>query len=385
MKASYLVGPTLLDSVLPLAAPRRADRRPLRSASPCEARRQTTAADSGTGRDRRLPHRNKLHSACCATLAVGTVVTFLGLATVVAAQQKTGELDVLQVQGNVYLIAGAGGNITVQLGSLGVAVVDTGSGAMSNQVIAAIRKLSDKPLQYIINTHYDPDYTGGNEAIRKAGTTITGANVTGNLTDATEGAQIIAHDNVLARMSAPTGKQSPTPPDSWPTSTFLHGKRDLFFNDEPIEVIYQPAASTDGDSLVFFRHSDVISAGGIFLTTSYPYIDVDKGGSVQGEIAALNKLLEIAVPRHEEEGGTYIIPGRGRVCDEFDVLEYRDMVVIVRDRVRDAIQKGMTLDQVKEAHLTRDYDARYSAKSGLGSADGFIEAVYRSLAAAKKK
>jgi len=309
---------------------------------------------------------------------------FLGIAAVAAAQQKPAELEVLPVQGSVYLIAGAGGNITVQVGAMGVVVVDTGSGAMSDKVVAAIRKLSDKPLQYIVNTHYDPDFTGGNEAIRKAGTTITGANVTGNLTDASEGAQILAQDNVLARMSAPTGKVSPTPPDSWPTATFISGKKDLFFNDEPIEIIHQPAASTDGDSLVFFRHSDVVSAGGIFNTTSYPHIDIEKGGSVQGEIAALNKILEIAVPRHEEEGGTYVIPGRGRVCDEFDVLEYRDMVVIVRDRVRAAIQKGMTLAQVEEAHLTKDYDARYSAKSGLGSANGFIEAVYKSLSAAKK-
>ncbi len=308
----------------------------------------------------------------------------LGMAAVAAAQQNPAELVVLPVQGAVYLIAGAGGNITVQVGAMGVVVVDTGSGAMSDKVVAAIRKLSDKPLQYIINTHYDPDFTGGNEAIRKAGVTITGANVTGNLTDASDGAQILAEDRVLARMSAPTGKVSPTPPDAWPTATFISGKRDLFFNDEPIEIIHQPAASTDGDSLVFFRHSDVVSAGGIFNTTSYPYIDVEKGGSVQGEIAALNKILEIAVPRHEEEGGTYVIPGKGRVCDEFDVLEYRDMVVIVRDRVRAAIQKGMTLAQVKEARLTRDYDARYDAKSGLGSANGFVEAVYKSLSATKK-
>jgi len=302
------------------------------------------------------------------------------LYTLAAAQPKSGDLEVLPVQGNVYLIAGAGGNIAVQVGAMGVVVVDTGSGKMSGQVIAAIRKLSDKPLQYIINTHYDPDFTGGNEAIRRAGTTITGANVTGNLTDAAEGAQVLAHDNVLARMSAPTGQQAPTPEFAWPTATFLHGKKDLFFNDEPIEIIHQPAASTDGDSLVFFRHSDVLSAGGILNTTSYPHIDVEKGGSVQGEIAALNKILEIAVPRHEEEGGTYVIPGHGRICDEFDVLEYRDMVVIVRDRVRAAIQKGMTLAQVEEAGLTRDYDARYSAKSGLGSASSFLEAVYKSLA-----
>jgi cyclase len=290
------------------------------------------------------------------------------------------ELSVLQVQGNVYLISGAGGNIALQVGSLGAVAVDTGNGKMNDKVIAAINKLSEKPLQYVINSHYDPDFTGGNVAIRRAGVTITGANVTGDLADAREGAQIIAHDNVLNRMSAPTGKQPPTPEAAWPTQTFLKGKKDLYFNDEPIEVIYQPNATTDGDSLVFFRHSDVIVTGDIFNMNSYPWIDVDKGGTVQGTINGLNKILEIAVPKHEEEGGTYIIPGHGRICDEFDALEYRDMVVIVRDRVQAAIKKGMSLDQIKRAGYTKDYDARYDAKTGLGSADKFIEAVYKSLA-----
>jgi glyoxylase-like metal-dependent hydrolase (beta-lactamase superfamily II) len=310
-------------------------------------------------------------------LPVAAVVAITG---VVDAQ----ELSVLPVQGNVHLIAGAGGNIAVQTGSLGAVVVDTGNGRMNDKVIASINKLSEKPLQYIINTHYDPDFTNGNIAIRRAGVTITGANVTGDLSDARDGAQIIAHDNVLSRMSAPTGKQPPAPEAAWPTQTFLKSKKDLYFNDEPIEVIYQPNATTDGDSLVFFRHSDVIVTGDIFNMNSYPWIDVDKGGTVQGTINALNKILDIAVPKHEEEGGTYIIPGHGRICDEFDALEYRDMVVIVRDRVQAAIKKGVPLDQIKRAGYTKDYDARFDAKTGLGSAEKFIEAVYRSLASGKK-
>jgi glyoxylase-like metal-dependent hydrolase (beta-lactamase superfamily II) len=275
------------------------------------------------------------------------------------------------VQGDVYLISGAGGNIAVQTGPLGVVVVDTGNGKMNDKVISAIRGLSAKPLQYVVNTHYDPDFTGGNIAIRQAGATITGANVTGDLADAREGAQLIAHDNVLNRMSAPTGKQSPTSEAAWPTQTFLKGKKDLYFNDEPIEIIYAPNATTDGDSLVFFRHSDVIVTGDIFTMTSYPRIDVEKGGTVQGTINALNRILDIAVPKHEEEGGTYVIPGHGRVCDEFDVLEYRDMVVIVRDRVQAAIKKGLTLEQVKAAGYTKDWDARYDG------GNTFIEAVYK--------
>ncbi|HYR43769.1 MAG TPA: MBL fold metallo-hydrolase [Terriglobia bacterium] len=307
-------------------------------------------------------------------------LAIIAITAVVHAQ----ELSVLPVQGNVHLISGAGGNIALQTGSLGAVAVDTGNGKMNDKVITAINKLSEKPLQYIINTHYDSDFTGGNIGVRRAGVTITGANVTGDLADAREGAQIIAHDNVLNRMSAPTGKQPPTPEASWPTQTFLKGKKDLYFNDEPIEIIYQPNATTDGDSLVFFRHSDVIVTGDVLNMNSYPWIDIDKGGTVQGTINALNRILEIAVPKHEEEGGTYIIPGHGRICDEFDALEYRDMVVIVRDRVQAAIKKGMSLDQIKPAGYTKDYDARFDAKAGLGSADKFIEAVYRSLASGKK-
>ena len=289
----------------------------------------------------------------------------------------------LPVQGNVYMIAGAGGNITVQIGEMGVLVVDTGLGSMSDKVIAAVRKLSNKPLQYIVNTHFHQDHTGGNEAIRKAGVTITGANVTGNLTDARLGAQIIAHENVLDRMSAPTGKQAPTPADSWPTETYTSGQKEVFFNDEPVQVIYQPAAHTDGDSLVFFRHSDVISTGDIFVTTSFPFLDLEHGGSIQGEIDALNRILDLTIPKHDEEGGTYVIPGHGRICDEFDVVEYRDMVTIIRDRVQAAIKKGLTLEQVKEAGYTKDYDVRYDTKTGFASAASFIEAVYKSLS--KKK
>jgi len=308
-----------------------------------------------------------------------------GLSPVVSAQSGTApaDLDVLRVQGNIYMIAGAGGNITVQVGDMGVLVVDTGLAADSGKVIAAIRKISTKPLQYIINTHFHPDHTGGNEAVRKAGVTITGANVTGNLTDARQGAQIIAHENVLDRMSAPTGKESPTPPDAWPTETYTAGQKEVYFNEEPVQVIFQPAAHTDGDSLVFFRHSDVISTGDIFVTTSFPFIDIDHGGSIQGEIDALNRIIDIAIPKHEEEGGTYIVPGHGRICDEFDVVEYRDMVTIIRDRVQAAIKKGMTLEQIKAAGYTKDYDARYDTKARIGGADSFIEAVYKSLT--KKK
>jgi glyoxylase-like metal-dependent hydrolase (beta-lactamase superfamily II) len=147
--------------------------------------------------------------------------------------------------------------------------------------------------------------------------------------------------------------------------------------------VYRAPGHTDGDTLVYFRHSDVIAAGDVFLTTTYPVIDAKYGGSVQGAIDGLNRILDLAVTKHMQEGGTIIIPGHGRLCDEADVLEYRDMVVIVRDRIRDAIKKGMTLDQVKAARLTRDYDPRYAAPSGPSSTAGFVEAVFRDQSAAQ--
>jgi cyclase len=316
-----------------------------------------------------------------------SLISAVTLATAAFAQQNQSanvRLQVLPVQGNVYIIAGAGGNIAVQVGQEGVLVVDAGLAGTSEAVLSEIRKLSDKPLQYVLNTHFHPDHTGGNEAIRKAGVTITGANVTGNLTDAAVGAQILAHLNVLNRMSAPTGAQAPTPTGAWPTDTeFIRDHKDLFFNDEPIQMIHQPAAHTDGDSLVWFRRSDVLVTGDIFVTTSYPFIDTEHGGGIQGEIDALNNIIDITVPKHEEEGGTYVIPGHGRVCDEWEVVEYRDMVTIIRDRVQAAIKEGKTLAQIKEDHLTRDYDARYDSKTGFGGANQFVEAVYKSLTARK--
>jgi len=326
------------------------------------------------------------------TMAGGLAV--LAMAGAVQAQKNQSPFDeyrvedgvtTIHVQGNVYLIHGLGGNVAVQTGDTGVLVVNTGLESNSARLIAAIRKLSDKPIQYIINTCAHPDQTGGNEAVRKIGVTITGANVTGDIADAAQGAQIIAHENVLNRMSAPTGKKAAAPTDAWPTDTYVSGQKEVFFNEEPVEVRWQPAAHTDGDSLAIFRRSDVVATGDIFNTDSYPSIDVDRGGSIQGEIDALNNIIDIAIPKHEEEGGTYIIPGHGRICDEFDVVEYRDMVTIVRDRVQNAIKKGMTLDQIRKAGFTKDYDARWSAKDGAGTADNFVTSIYRSLTASATK
>src|SRR3984885_2442877 len=297
--------------------------------------------------------------------AAAAIIGIFSIAGVLFAQKNQspwddyhveGDLTTIHVQGNVYMIHGVGGNVAVQIGETGVLVVNTGLEQDSARLIAAVRKLSDKPLQYIINTCAHPDQTGGNEALRNIGVTITGANVTGDIADAGQGAQIIAHENVLNRLSAPTGKKSAAPSGAWPTDTYVSGQKEVFFNEEPVEVRWQPAAHTDGDSLVIFRRSDVVATGDVFNTDSYPFIDVERGGGIQGEIDALNNILDIAIPKHEEEGGTYIIPGPGRITDEFDVLEYRHLVTIVCARVQDAIKRGLSLDQIKTAGFTKDYD-----------------------------
>jgi len=281
------------------------------------------------------------------------------------------EIQSIHVQGNVYMLVGAGGNIAVQIGDDGVLVVDTGLAQNADRVIAAIKKLSPKPIRWVLNTHFHPDHTGGNEAVAKAGSKTNGGP-----------AEILAHENVLTRMSAPANK---TPTAAWPTDTYFPEEKDIYFNGEAVMLFHDVAAHTDGDSIVHFRKSDVVAAGDVFVTTSYPFIDQANGGSIQGELNALNRILDIAVPAHEQEGGTYVIPGHGRICDEADVLEYRDMVTIVRDRVQDMIKRGLTIDQVKAARPTLDYDLHYGSDTGFVTTAGFVEAVFKDLSNPKGK
>jgi glyoxylase-like metal-dependent hydrolase (beta-lactamase superfamily II) len=284
---------------------------------------------------------------------------------------SSGEINAFHVQGSVYLLVGAGGNIAVQIGDDGVLVVDTGLAAHAEKVLAAIKKLSAQPIRYIINTHVHADHTGGNEVIGKAGSATQGGSTT-----------VIAHDNVLMRMSVPVGKPGATAPALWPTDTYVPEEKDIFFNKEPIFIYHDKAAHTDGDSIVLFRRSDVIATGDIFNMSGYPVIDQASGGSVSGILAGLNRVLDLAVPEHEQEGGTYVIPGHGRVCDEADVLEYRDMVTIIKDRIDDMAKRGMTLAQVKAAKPTLDYDRHYGASTGAWTTDMFVDAVYRDVSQA---
>jgi cyclase len=268
----------------------------------------------------------------------------------------------------------------VQIGDDGVLLVDTGLTPMSDKVLAAVRQLSDAPIRYIINTHVHADHTGGNEAIAKAGSTIAGGNVVGNIgASAGNQAAILAFQSVLDRMAAPSNGEPSVPQDAWPTETYTTPERKLFFNGEGIVMMHIPAAHTDGDTMVFFRRSDVISAGDIFVTNGYPIVDLARGGNIQGVIAGLNRIIELAIPADEQEDGTLIIPGHGRLCDVADVVFYQEMVTIIRDRVQDMIKRGQTLAQVEAARPTRDYDPRYGSTTGFWTTEKFVAAVYQSL------
>ena len=287
------------------------------------------------------------------------------------------EIQVLPVQGNVYLLAGAGGNIAVQIGDDGVLLVDSGSGAVNDKVIAAIRQLSDKPIRFILNTHAHPGHMGGNETLAKAGSARGG----GRPSDSPgPGALVLAHEAVLFSVGKPSGRQPAMPVGAWPTEGYPGESKEVFSNGEAIQLIHpSPAAHTDGDSLVFFRRSDVVVTGDIFVTTGYPVFDVANGGSLNGVIAGLNRIIDITIPRDWQEGGTMVIPGHGRLGDEADVVEYRDMVTIIRDRIQSLIKKGLTLEQVKAARPTFEYDGRYGATTGPWTTDMFVEAAYRDL------
>jgi cyclase len=285
--------------------------------------------------------------------------------------EKTGEIEVLAVQGNVYVIAGAGGNVAVQVGDDGVLLVDTGLTQYGDKVMAAIHQLSSRPIRFLVNTNARPDHTGGNELFAKAGSKMGGGLLVGGY--AGDGAMVIAHEGVLKAMSAPAGKTAPTPSAAWPTDAYPGESKEIYANAEGIEVLHPGAANTDGDSIVYFRRSDVVVTGDIFSMTSYPVIDLQKSGSFNGVLAALNRVIDFTIPKDWQESGTMVIPGHGRIADEADVVEYRDMITIIRDRIQDMIKKGMSLQQVKDARPTRDYDGRY------GDPAAMIEAAYREL------
>jgi glyoxylase-like metal-dependent hydrolase (beta-lactamase superfamily II) len=285
-------------------------------------------------------------------------------------------LETIQLRPNFFVVFGGGGNVAVQTGADGVILVDSGSSAMAGRVLAAVRAISRDPIRMIINTSADADHVGGNQTLAAAGTNL-------NPTALNPGAAaVLAHENVLLRMSAPTGRQAAFSFEAWPTETYTARQKSMYLNDEGIQVIRQPQAHSDGDSIVFFRRADVIVTGDILDLRRFPVIDRARGGTIQGEIAALNRLLELAIPAMPliyKEGRTHLVPGHGRIADHADVVDYRDMVTVVRDVIQRLVDKGMTLEQVKEANPARGYRARYGADSGPWTTEMFVEAIYRDL------
>ena len=294
------------------------------------------------------------------------------------------DLEVLQLRPNFFMIAGAGANIGVQVGEDGIVVVDAGTAPRADAVVAAIKKISAQPIRYIIDTSADPDHVGGNETLSKAGQTLFTApgsiGITGDFLGGV--ASILSAQKVLARMSAPTGRASPFPVTAFPTETFDDPRKYMYLHGEGIEILHQPAAHTDGDVIVFFRRSDVVVAGDVLDTNRFPVIDVARGGTINGEISALNRLVDLAIPSVpivSRDAGTLVIAGHGRVCDQYDVVEYRDMVTIIRDRVRTLKKAGMALNQIRAASPARGYTRRYGSDSGSWTTSNFVDAVYQTV------
>jgi glyoxylase-like metal-dependent hydrolase (beta-lactamase superfamily II) len=309
----------------------------------------------------------------------------VALSGTLAGQEGDG-LDVVKVRKNFYMIAGAGGNIGVQIGSDGVVLVNSGTAQAADRVLAAIKKLTELPIRYVINTDAGADFVGGNEKLAKAGYTIF-TNALGNAGFAsamTSGgaASILAHESVLNRMTKDGYSNAAAPSEA-----FFAARKPLRMNDEGIEVLYQPAAHSDADSFVLFRGSDVVVTGDVMDMTRFPVIDLAHGGTIEGEIDALNKLIELTIaptPFIYKDVGTYVIPGHGRVAEQMEVVDYRDMVVTMRDRIADLMMQKKTLDQIKAARPALPYETRYGSKTGPWTTDAFIEAVYKSSNAGKK-
>ena len=331
-----------------------------------------------------MSRRFSFSVATALTLALVGVVS-----TAPAARQASPvaapDVQSYHVQGNVWLVHTPSSNVVVQIGEGGVLVVDSAAATTADKVLAEINRLAPgKTIRYIVNTHAHADHVGGNAKIAAAGRSIIAGNFVGQAgAGAANAAKVWAHENASARMRSEREGEPALPSIAWPTDTFFTARNDVYFNGEAVQMLHQPNAHTDGDILVYFRKSDVIAAGDVYINTTFPVFNLQEGGSYNGIVAALNRIIELTVPKDKQEGGTYVIPGHGRVADEADLVEYRDMNTIIRDRVEDAVRKKMTLEQVKAARLVKDYEGRYGAMQGSWTTDKFVEAVYRSLTPAQ--
>ena len=293
-------------------------------------------------------------------------------------------LESIQIRPNVHVIFGAGANVTVHVGEDGLVVVDSGSTEMASSLLDAIKGISSQPIRLIVNTSADLDHVGGNAVIGGAGTGL-GPDPFGDGNRAT----VLAHENVLLRLSAlgANGSESPLPTRMLPNDTFTSRYRSLYVNDEAVQVIRQTGAHSDSDVMVLFRKADVIATGDVLDLRQFPVIDRAKGGSIQGELEGLNRLLtEFVVagtPLVLKSGRTLVVPGHGYVSDYAEVVEYRDMVTVVKDTIQDLVDKRLTLEQVKAANPTKGYRGRYGADKGQWTTDMFVEAVFNGVSEKK--
>ncbi len=295
-----------------------------------------------------------------------------------AAQRPTDAavFETLQIRSNVFVIFGAGGNITVHVGEDGLVLVDSGSASRGSDVLAAVRRISGRPIRYIINTGPDEDHVGGNETLARAGASLMDDTFADD-----PRAAVVSHENVLLRLSGATGPAA-LPSGAWPSETFTSRYRSLYVNDDPIQIIRQLGAHSDGDAMVHFRRADVIATGDVLDLRHFPVIDPTRGGSIQGELAALNRLLDLVVPAMPlvlKDARTLVVPGHGRVADYAELVDYRDTLTVIRNIIADQIQKGMTLEQVRNANPAAGYRARWGRDSGPWTTDMFVEAVYNGL------
>ena len=315
-----------------------------------------------------------------AGLGALALLLLAGAAQAQAQTRAAGDppLETIKVRDNVYAIFGAGANITVHVGEDGLILVDSGSTASAPQVVAAVKAISNEPIRLIINTSADPDHVGGNEIVSAAGLEVNPDSFNDD-----PHATVLSHENVLTRLSG--DDQIPT--DLWPSETFTSRVRSMYLNNDAVMVYRMTGAHTDGDVVVLFRKADVIATGDIIDLRTFPVIDPAKGGSIQGELDALNRLLEMTVPAMPlvlKPGRTLLVPGHGRVSDYAELVEYRDMVTTIKDNIEALVKKGMTLEQVKAANPTAGYRARWGQESGPWTTDMFVEAIYNGVKNAGK-
>ncbi len=299
-----------------------------------------------------------LHFTTALKPVLTALIFLLGIMSLSAQDPDEVDIVIKPVSGSVYMLTGKGGNIGLLTGDDGILMVDAQYAPLTAKIVSAIAKISPLPIKYLVNTHWHGDHTGGNENIAKAGSIV------------------VAQDNVRKRMSSEQTIKAfsktvpPSPEAARPTITF---SEDLTFhmNGEKVFLFHLHNAHTDGDAIVWFMDSNVVHTGDTYFRGRFPYIDLSSGGSIEGLIQGINHLLFLI------DEDTRIIPGHGTLSNKKEMTEYRNMLMTVRDRVKKAIAEGKTLEEIKAANLTSEYDEAWGG--GFINPERFVDIVYTSL------